>query len=72
MAFAQFRHSMNFKPYQVTALDGSKVTFDRARLKFDPFDLLAAHVFRVGPDAKLHEIESLGLMAAYGSPTGWE
>ena len=72
MGFSQFRHSMQFKPYQVKALDGSLVTFDRQRLKFDPFDLASAHVFKVGADARLHEIESLGLVAAYGSPTGWE
>ena len=32
----------------------------------------AAHVFRIGADGLVHEIEAMGFMAPYDSPTGWE
>ena len=72
MGFSQFRHSMDFAPYEVTAIDGTRTTYDRDRFRFEPFDLPAAHVFKIGADGKIHEIEAMGFMAAYGSPTGWE
>ena len=36
------------------------------------FDLPAAHIFKVGPDGQIHEIEAMGFTAPYNSPTGWE
>ena len=41
-------------------------------VKFAPFDLPAAHVYKVGGDGKVHEIEASGFMAPPNSPTGWE
>jgi hypothetical protein len=41
-------------------------------MKFDPFDLPAAHVFKVGADGKVHEIEAMGFLAPLNSPSGWE
>jgi hypothetical protein len=32
----------------------------------------AAHVFKVGADGLVHEIEAVGFVAPYDSPTGWE
>jgi hypothetical protein len=72
MGFSMFRHPMDFEPYQVTALDGSTITYDKDRFGFDPFDLPAAHVFKVGADGRVHEIEAMGYMAPFNSPTGWE
>ena len=40
-------------------------------MPFDAFDLPAAHIFKVS-GGKIHEIEAMGFMADYQSPTGWE
>jgi len=32
----------------------------------------AAHIFKVGADGKVHEIEAMGFTTDYNSPTGWE
>jgi hypothetical protein len=72
MGLSHFRHSMDFEPYEVTALDGSKITYGPDRFPFEPFDLPAAHVFKIGPDGRMHEIEAMGFLAPYQSRTGWE
>ena len=73
MGLSHFRHPMDFPPYEVTAADGTKLSYDRDdEMKFDPFDLPAAHIFKVGADGKVHEIEAMGFRADLNSPTGWE
>jgi hypothetical protein len=73
MGLSHFRHPMDFPPYQVTAEDGTKIEYSRDnQMKFDPFDLPAAHVFKIGADGKVHEIEAMGFLAPLNSPTGWE
>ncbi|KRA80698.1 hypothetical protein [Altererythrobacter sp. Root672] len=72
MGLSHFRHPMDFQPYEVTALDGTKIMYDKSRLPFDPFDLPAAHIFKVGADGRVHEIEAMGFLAPLNSPTGWE
>jgi len=72
MGLSHFRHPMDFEPYEVTALDGSKIMYDKSRLPFEPFDLPAAHIYKVGADGKVHEIEAMGFRAPLNSPTGWE
>jgi hypothetical protein len=73
MGLSHFRHPMDFPPYEVTAEDGTKLTYDRdEEMRFDPFDLPAAHVFKIGADGKVHEIEAMGFLAPLNSPTGWE
>ena len=72
MGLSHFRHPMDFEPYEVTALDGTKIMYDEERLPFEPFDLPAAHVFKVGADGKVHEIEAMGFRAPLYSPSGWE
>jgi hypothetical protein len=32
----------------------------------------AAHIFKIGPEGTVHEIEAVGFTAPYESPTGWE
>lgn len=64
---SHFRHSMEQKVYPITGVPGvTEHTVD-----FEPFDLPAAHVFKVGADRQIHEIEALGFMLPYDSPTGW-
>jgi hypothetical protein len=73
MGLSHFHHPMDFPPYEVTAQDGTKLTYDRdEEMKFDPFDLPAAHIFKVGADGKVHEIEAMGFRAPLNSPSGWD
>lgn len=72
MGLSHFRHPMDNLPYNVTNTDGSTSERTLANFPFAPFDLPAAHIFKVGPDGLMHEIEAMGFMAAYNSPTGWE
>jgi hypothetical protein len=72
MGLSHFRHPMNNLPYEVTALDGSKIERNKENMPFAPFDLPAAHIFKVGPDGQIHEIEAMGFTAPLNSPTGWE
>lgn len=73
MGLSHFHHPMDFKPYEVTAADGTKVMYSTDKqMKFKPFDLPAAHVFKVGADGKVHEIEAMGFLTALNAPSGWE
>jgi hypothetical protein len=72
MGLSQFRHPMDNLPYRVTLSDGSTAERNKANMPFVPFDMPAAHIFKIGPDGKLHEIEAVGVSAPYGSPTGWD
>ena len=69
MGLSHFRHPMNTGPYEAINTDGTKTMVE---MKFAPFDLPAAHVFKIGGDGKVHEIEAMGFMAPYNAPTGWE
>ena len=40
-------------------------------MNFNPFDLPAAHIFKVW-GGKIHEIEAMGFTMPYNSKTGWE
>lgn len=68
MGLSHFRQPMDNTPYPVTLADGSTIMYNP---QFDPFDLPAAHIFKVGPDRQIHEIEAMGFVAPSGSPSGW-
>ena len=72
MGLSHFRHPMTNLPYQVKALDGSLIERNKQNMPFAPFDLPAAHIFKVGADGLIHEIEAMGFTAPLNSPTGWE
>jgi hypothetical protein len=72
MGLSHFRHPMNNLPYRVKALDGSEIERNEKNMPFTPFDLPAAHIFKVGTDGQIHEIEAMGFTAPLNSPTGWE
>lgn len=72
MGLSHFRHPMTNLPYKVKALDGSEIERNEKNMPFAPFDLPAAHVFKVGPDGQIHEIEAMGFSAPLNSATGWE
>ena len=68
MGLSMFRHPMDNVPYEIILADGTTTMHAPA---FAPFDLPAAHIFKIGPDRRMHEIEAMGFTAPYGSPTGW-
>ncbi len=63
---SQFRHPMKEKSEKITGVPGVTTM----PMKFDPFDLPAAHIFKIS-GGKIHEIEAMGFTAPYNSPTGW-
>ncbi|HXZ68611.1 MAG TPA: hypothetical protein VEH07_08490 [Alphaproteobacteria bacterium] len=67
LGFSHFHHSMKKQYVDVVGVPGIK----RIPMKFKAFDLPAMHIFKV-QDGKIHEIEAMGFMAPYNSPTGWE
>jgi hypothetical protein len=69
MGLSHFRHPMDTGPYEVINIDGST---SMREMKFAPFDLPAAHIFKMGADGMVHEIEAMGFTAPYNAPTGWE
>ena len=40
-------------------------------MNIKPFDLPAAHIFKIR-GGKIHEIEAMGFVMPYNSKTGWE
>jgi hypothetical protein len=72
MGFSHFRHPMDNLPYQVTHTDGSTSERNKENFSFDPFDMPAAHISKIGADGLVHEIEAVGVVMPYDSPTGWE
>lgn len=69
---SHFRQPMDNLPYKVTLADGSIAERNRQNMPNQPFDMAAAHIFKIGPDGKVHEIEVVGAVAPYNSPTGWD
>jgi hypothetical protein len=72
MGFSHFRHPLTNLPYQVIHTDGSTSERNKENFNFNPFDMPAAHIFKIGADGLVHEIEAVGFVAPYNSPTGWE
>jgi hypothetical protein len=64
---SHFRHPMKEDHVDIVGYPG--VT--RVPMKFKPFDLPAAHIFKIS-GGKIHEIEAMGFSAPYNSKTGWE
>ena len=72
MGFSHFHHAMDNLPYPVTLKDGSQGVRTQESIGRGPFDLPAAHIFKVGADGKVHEIEAMGFIAEFNAPSGWE
>lgn len=64
---SQFRHPMEEKFVKIVGVPG----VDHVDMNFKPFDLPAAHIFKVS-GGKIHEIEAMGFTMPYNSKTGWE
>ncbi len=65
--FSHFHHEMKQKVFPIVGVPGVKTR----TMDYKPFDLPALHIFKVR-DHQIHEIEAMGFMAPYNSPTGWE
>jgi len=64
---SQFRHSM-VDPTMDVYDENGKLT--ERTVDFAPFDLPAMHVFKIR-NGRIHEIEAMGFMTPYMSPSGW-
>jgi hypothetical protein len=64
---SQFRHPMKEDHVDIVGYPGMTTV----PMKFKPFDLPAAHIFKVS-GGKIHEIEAMGFTAPYNSKTGWD
>jgi len=64
---SQFRQPMDEKTVKIVGVAG----VDHVDMNFKPFDLPAAHIFKIR-DGKIHEIEAMGFVMPYQSKTGWE
>jgi hypothetical protein len=72
MGLSHFRHPFTNLPYKVKHVDGSTSERNAENMPYKPFDMPAAHIFKIGPEGAVHEIEAVGFTAPYNSPTGWE
>jgi hypothetical protein len=68
MGLSQFHQPMDNIPYEVILADGTTQMYAPA---FPPFDLPAAHIWKIGTDHQIHEIEAMGFVAPLNSPSGW-
>ena len=67
IGFSDFHHAMEKKQFTILN-DPGRETVDR---QYNPFDTLAMHIFKIW-GGQLHEIETIGVVAPYNSPSGWE
>jgi hypothetical protein len=68
IGFSHFRHPMTKKEFPVYGIPGQTV---RKMETQKPFDMPAAHIFKIW-NGQIHEIEAVGSVEPYNSPTGWE
>jgi hypothetical protein len=64
---SQFRQPMKEKTLKIVGVPG----VDHVDMNFKPFDLPAAHIFKIR-NGRIHEIEAMGFLMPYNSKTGWE
>jgi hypothetical protein len=64
---SQFRHSMEDRTVDVYDADGR---LTEREYNFEPFDLPAMHIFKIR-GGRIYEIEAMGFMTPYMSPSGW-
>jgi hypothetical protein len=63
---SHFHHSMKNHVFPIKGVPGvTERTVDNP-----PFDLPAAHIFKIS-GGKIHQIEAMGFLAPYNSPSGW-
>ncbi len=68
IGFSHFHHPMTQKKFKITG-NPDRSEADMSNQK--PFDMPSMHIYKIW-GGKIHEIEAIGIVAPYNSPTGWE
>jgi hypothetical protein len=68
VGFSHFHHSMKQTKFKILNVPGREES-DMSTQK--PFDMPAMHIYKIW-GGQIHEIEALGIVTDYNSPTGWE
>ncbi len=68
IGFSHFHHPMTQKKFKITG-NPNRQESDMTNQK--PFDMPSMHIFKIW-GGQIHEIEAIGIVAPYNSPTGWE
>jgi hypothetical protein len=68
IGFSHFRHPMTQKKFKIF---GNPDRQEADMTNQQPFDMPAMHVYKIW-GGQIHEIEAIGIVAPYNSPTGWE
>lgn len=68
IGFSHFRHPMTTKKFRIVGVPGREEADMSTQ---QPFDMPALHLYKIW-GGQIHEIEAIGIMAPYDSPTGWE
>lgn len=68
IGFSHFHHPMTQKKFKIVD-NPDRSESDMSNQK--PFDMPSMHIYKIW-GGKMHEIEAIGIMAPYNSPTGWE
>jgi hypothetical protein len=68
IGFSHFHHPMTEKKFKITG-NPDRTESDMSNQK--PFDMPAMHIFKIW-GGQIHEIEAIGIVMPYNSPTGWE
>lgn len=64
---SQFRHAFDKHDFRVFGVPGEETR----HMDFDPFDMPAFHIFKIW-GGHTHEIEAIGVVEPYMSPSGWD
>ncbi|MDR0311101.1 MAG: hypothetical protein LBJ21_05910 [Acidobacteriota bacterium] len=68
VGFSHFHHSMKQKKFTILNVPGREES-DMSNQQ--PFDMPAMHIYKIW-GGQIHEIEAIGIVTDYNSPTGWE
>jgi len=68
IGFSHFRHPMTQKKFKIT---GNPNRQEADMTNQQAFDMPAMHIYKIW-GGQMHEIEAIGIVAPYNSPTGWE
>jgi hypothetical protein len=68
IGFSHFRHPMTQKKFKITGNPDRK---EADMSNQQSFDMPALHIYKIW-GGQIHEIEAIGIVAPFNSPTGWE
>ena len=68
VGFSHFHHSMKQKKFTILNVPGRE---ESDMSNQNPFDMPAMHIYKIW-GGQMHEIEAIGIVTDYNSPTGWE